>query len=180
MRETTSRGEAFEVLVNKYQGRLFSYALHLLRNREDAEETVQDALMKAYHAWPRFKARRHTSLSAWLLRITLNVARNRLRRKRVAQINIGRWSDSWHGAPEERATAATLLEDQITIDLVKRAIHDLPQHLVEAARLQLVEELTLSEIARRCSQPLGTVKSHVFRAKQYLRRLLKPTLGAAV
>lgn len=180
MRKTTANCQAFEALVERYQARLFSYALRLLRNREDAEEAVQDALMKAYRAWPDFNARRHTNLSAWLLKITLNVARNRLRKKCIAQINVGGSNDSWHGALVDRTTPDMALEEQVTIELVDRAIHDLPQHLLEPARLQFIEGLTLSEIAHRCSQPLGTVKSHVFRAKQRLRQLLAPTLGAAL
>lgn len=179
MPKTSGDCETFEALVERYQKRLFSYALGLLHNREDAEEAVQDALMKAYRAWPNFKPKRHTSLSAWLSRITLNVARNRLRKKRVAQINFGA-NEPWHGALADQTTPDMVFEDQSTIEFLDRAIRDLPQHLLEAARLQVIEGLTLSEIARRCSQPLGTVKSHVFRAKRRLRELLAPTLGAAL
>src|SRR5207253_10898988 len=74
----------FERLVCEYQDRLYGFALRLMSQREDAEEVVQDALVRAYRALKTYSAERirAMALRSWLYQITLNVARNRLRRKR--------------------------------------------------------------------------------------------------
>src|SRR5437660_5426440 len=76
---------AFESLVRTFQDRLFSFARRLSRNREDAEEVTQDTFVRAYRALKTYPGDRIRALAlqAWLYRITLNVARNRLRGKRA-------------------------------------------------------------------------------------------------
>ncbi|HET6318956.1 MAG TPA: sigma factor, partial [Chloroflexota bacterium] len=72
----------FEQLVRTFQDRLFGFALRLTNSRQDAEESVQDAFVRAYRAlegYPR-EQRQTLHLKAWLYRITLNVVRNRVRR----------------------------------------------------------------------------------------------------
>ena len=180
MRNTTKYCESFEAMVDKYQRRLYLYALQILRNHEDAEEAVQDAFVKAYRAWAKCDAEpsRYARLSAWFFKITLNVVRNRLRRKRIAQISVDELNElhPLHSVLEDRSSPDVILDRHSTFDLVERAIRDLPSHLLEAARLRFIEGLTHSEIAERCSQPVGTVKSHVCRARLLLRHVLEPAL----
>ena len=183
MRKETNYCETFEALVSRYQRRLYLYALRILHNREDAEEAVQDAFVKAHRAWTRGGAepRDYARLSPWFFKITLNVARNRLRRKRLVQITGDRLSDSrsWYRALEDRWSPDVILDHHVTRDLVEHAIDDLPSHLLEAARLRFIEGLTHSEIAEQRSQPVGTVKSQVSRARRALRQVLEPVLAAS-
>src|SRR5215204_5011396 len=81
---------AFESLVTAYQERIFRFALRYCGNREDAEETAQDAFVRAYRALQTYPPdrRRGLNLRAWLYTITLNVARNRVRRKRHRSVSI--------------------------------------------------------------------------------------------
>src|SRR5450756_2931684 len=80
----------FERLVREYQDRLYSLAHRLAGNPEDAEEIAQDAFVRAYRAMKTYPAERIRALSlkAWLYQITLNVARNRRRRKSQKFVSI--------------------------------------------------------------------------------------------
>ena len=73
-----------------YQDRLFSYALRLTARREDAEEVAQDAFVRAYRALATYPAERIRGLALrpWLYRITLNVARNRFRGKKLRTVSL--------------------------------------------------------------------------------------------
>ena len=171
---TAAASASFDALVTAYRRRLNRYALHLLKNREDAEEAVQDAFMRAYRDLEKqgTTVPDNTRTKAWLFKITLNVVRNRLRRKRLTQIvfDESNHSECWESALVDRIA---------TFALVERAICALPFHLLESARLRYIEGLTPTQIARRCSLPVGTVKSHVCRARRLLREVLQPTLRAA-
>ncbi|MHB8145248.1 MAG: RNA polymerase sigma factor, partial [Vulcanimicrobiaceae bacterium] len=80
----TTRTERFETIVDEYQRRLYGFALRMTGNREDAEEIVQDAFVRAYRALAKMspQQRAELRLQPWLYTITLNVTRNRLRSKR--------------------------------------------------------------------------------------------------
>jgi RNA polymerase sigma-70 factor (ECF subfamily) len=170
----------FEELVVAYRKRLYAYAVQLLRNREDAEEAVQDAFVRAYRAWDKMDPRPcdGARLRGWLFKITLNVVRNRFRKKHLAQVCIDELKDTQarHSSLEDHSSPDTLVDQHATFRLVQNAIHSLPAHLHEAANLRFIEDLTHPEIAERCSQPVGTIKSQVFRARLLLRAQLAPAL----
>ena len=169
----------FEEVVLTHHKRLFMYAFQILRNREDAEDVVQDAFVRAYRAWEKMDPKPWGArLRGWLFKITLNVARNRLRRKQFAQVRIDELNDShsWHSSLEDRSSPDTVLDQRTTFHLVEGAIRQLPPHLHQAARLRFIEEFSHPEIAEACAQPLGTIKSHVFRARLLLRAQLEPAL----
>ena len=85
----------FEPLVVAYQERIYRFALRYSGTREDAEETAQDAFVRAYHALQTYspERRRELNLRPWLYTIALNVARNRVRRKQhpSALIDVPSW-----------------------------------------------------------------------------------------
>lgn len=174
--KTEKYSENFETLVNTYQRRLYFYALRILRNHEDAEEAVQDAFMRVHRALSKSDTKRlhYARLSAWLFKITLNVVRNRLRRKRLEQISVDEGS---HSALQDRTSPDVILDRHTTIELTERAIRELPPYLLVAARLRFIDGLPHSEIAQRCLQPEGTVKANVFRAKRLLRQILAPAFA---
>lgn len=171
----------FEELVTKYQRRLYLYALRILRNHEDAEDAVQDAFVRAYRALAKGAAKPpdDARLTAWLFKITLNVARYRLHRKQLAQRRADEMSDSIfsQGALEDRSSPDVILDRHSTIDLIEHAIRELPLHLLGAAWPRFIEDLSHSEIAQRRSEPVGTVKSHVLRARRLLRQTLQPVFA---
>ena len=166
----------FERVVREYQRPLYGFARRIMLNREDAEEVVQDAFVRAYRALGAMPAniRDGIRLSPWLHTITLNVARNRLRKKHFQLVSL----DAMLAAdrrvpsapPEERPEAA--VERQITRELLESAILEVPQVLRDTARLRILDGLTHAEIAQRFCEPVGTIQSRVFRALRLIRGIL--------
>jgi len=151
-------------------------------NREDAEEIVQDAFVRAYRALGKMapEQRNELRLQPWLYTITLNVTRNRLRSKRPSSVALDALADpdallreSNEGPPQPE----TIVERNTEVALVEQALMQLPMHLRAAATLRFIEGRSHPEIAEILHQPIGTVKSHVHRAVRILRRILGPQIG---
>src|SRR5581483_10202512 len=87
--------DTFESIVDDYQRRLYGFALRMTGNREDAEEIVQDAFVRAYRALAKMGAEQRADLrlQPWLYTITLNVTRNRLRSKKPANVALDALAD---------------------------------------------------------------------------------------
>ncbi|HTX56042.1 MAG TPA: sigma-70 family RNA polymerase sigma factor [Candidatus Acidoferrales bacterium] len=174
--------QTFDQIVDDYQRRLYGFALRMTGNREDAEEIVQDAFVRAYRALGKMspEQRADLRLQPWLYTITLNVTRNRLRSKRPTSVALDALADpdallreSHDGPPRPE----TIVEQNAEVALVERALLQLPMHLRAAATLRFIEGRSHPEIAEILHQPIGTVKSHVHRAVRILRRILGPQIG---
>ncbi len=178
---------AFERLVRTFQDRLFSFARRLSRNREDAEEVAQDSFVRAYRALKTYPEDRIRSLAlqAWLYRITLNVARNRMRGKRARLVSIDNGGAEGEAArrawdsrddPGERPDSR-LERSQKRADIAS-LVATLPERYRAALILRYVEGLQLDEVAAVLKQPLGTAKSNVHRAVNLLRRAISDSRRA--
>src|SRR5215469_109476 len=115
--------ENFERIVDDYQRRLYGFALRMTGNREDAEEIVQDAFVRAYRALGKMspEQRDELRLQPWLYTITLNVTRNRLRSKRPSNVALDALADpdallrdSQEGPPQPE----TIVEQNAEVALV--------------------------------------------------------------
>jgi RNA polymerase sigma-70 factor, ECF subfamily len=178
--------ERFEEIVDEYQRRLYGFALRMTGNREDAEEIVQDAFVRAYRALAKMspEQRGELRLQPWLYTITLNVTRNRLRSKRPANVALDAMADAdavlrsslREGPPQPEK----IIEQNADMALVEQALLQLPMHLRAAATLRFIEGRSHPEIAEILDQPIGTVKSHVHRAVRILRRILGPQIGRII
>lgn len=174
--------ENFETIVDEYQRRLYGFALRMTGNREDAEEIVQDAFVRAYRALNKMDQaqRAELRLQPWLYTITLNVTRNRLRSKRPTNVALDALADpdallnETQGSPDQ---PEAIVERGTDMALVEQALLQLPMHLRAAATLRFIEGRSHPEIAEILDQPIGTVKSHVHRAVRILRRILGPQIG---
>mgnify|MGYP001262312966 CR=1 FL=1 len=173
----------FEDIVAEYQRRLYGFALRMTGNREDAEEIVQDAFVRAYRALGKMspEQRAELRLQPWLYTITLNVTRNRLRSKRPTNVALDALADPEAllrtARPDGPPQPEKLVEQHADMALVERALLQLPMHLRAAATLRFIEGRSHPEIAEILGQPIGTVKSHVHRAVRILRRILGPQIG---
>jgi RNA polymerase sigma-70 factor (ECF subfamily) len=165
----------FEKLVSHYQDRLFAFAYRITGNREDAEEVAQDAFVRAYRALKSYPGDRVRALSlrAWLYRITLNVARNKVRRKRHHFVSIGepdRADGHAFDAPADPETRPdSVLEKSQRRASLATLVAALPERYRSTLILRYVEGLRLEEVATILKQPLGTVKSNAHRAVVALR-----------
>ncbi len=174
--------EGFEHVVEDYQRRLYGFALRMTGNREDAEEIVQDAFVRAYRALAKMDSeqRAELRLQPWLYTITLNVTRNRLRSKRPTAVALDALADPdalLNETQEGPDQPEAIIERGADMVLVEQALLQLPMHLRAAATLRFIEGRSHPEIAEILDQPIGTVKSHVHRAVRILRRILGPEVG---
>lgn len=179
--------DRFDKIVDDYQRRLYGFALRMTGNREDAEEIVQDAFVRAYRALGKMsdEQRSELRLQPWLYTITLNVTRNRLRSKRPTNVALDALADAdallrGSAVREAPPQPEKIVEQQADMALVERALLQLPMHLRAAATLRFIEGRSHPEIAEILNQPIGTVKSHVHRAVRILRRILGPQIGKIV
>jgi RNA polymerase sigma-70 factor, ECF subfamily len=181
-KKTIAGVETFDRIVADYQRRLYGFALRMTGNREDAEEIVQDAFVRAYRALGKMspEQRGELRLQPWLYTITLNVTRNRLRSKRPTPVALDALADPdalLRGTSDGPARPEAIVEQNAEVALVENALLQLPMHLRAAATLRFIEGRSHPEIAEILHQPIGTVKSHVHRAVRILRRILGPQIG---
>ena len=169
----------FEQLVTTYQDRLFSFAHRLTGSREDAEEVAQDAFVRAYRALGTYPAERirAMALRAWLYQITLNVARNRFRGKKLKVVSLdhplpGSSDRTWEAADDEALRPDARYEESRKRADIASLVAGLPERYRAPLILRYVEGLRLEEVARVLKQPLGTAKSNVHRGVNALREAL--------
>lgn len=160
--------EAYAVLVGRYRDRFARYALHMLGTREDAEEALQDAFVRAYRALD--KCENPAQFETWLFTIVAN--RCRTRRSRRAR------HERTFVADDGRVTPA---HDERTLDrmawseAVQRALAQLDVDQREAFLLKYVEDLSYEEMAALTGIGVSALKMRVKRAAARLRTMLEDT-----
>ena len=168
--------EAFEVLVRRHQPRLFATAYHMVNRREDAEDVVQTAFVKAYRSLPSFRG--NSSFYTWLYRITVNVALNHLKRRRRREADS--LDDPDRGLERDPAYLELASSDDPGRDAhrtelrekLNAALAQLSEKHRTVVVLHDIEGLPHEEIARMTGASIGTVRSRLFYARQMLQGLL--------
>lgn len=183
--ERVQRGDkrAFELLVAKYQRKIFRLLSRLIRDPGEIEDVAQEAFIKAYRALPNFRG--DSAFYTWLYRIAINTAKNHL----VAQGRRAPTSTETEVEDAERMDDAGQLRDVDTPDsmllskrvgeAVNRAIDRLPEDLRTAIVLREIEGLSYEEIAESMNCPIGTVRSRIFRAREAIANELRPLLDTS-
>ena len=169
--------EAFAAEVMGFLQPLYATALRLTRNRADAEDLVQDTVVKAFRFADRFTP--GTNLKAWLFTILHNTWRNRRRdaAREAVDVDSTRLEEvaTQPGSAAETDTPERiLLRSTLDADL-QAALDDLPDAFRQAVWLRDVEEFSYAEIAEMLGVPIGTVMSRISRG----RRLLFEKLSSA-
>ena len=163
---------SFADLVGAYQRLVFGLALRVVADRADAEEVAQDTFARAYWALASYPSERVAAmrLRPWLARITLNLARNRLRRRpppaRPLEDGDGQPLAVAAPAAAEPAAVAERGQDR---ELLVELLAALPRGWREAVVLRHVEGLPYAEVAEVLGRPVGTVKAHAHRGVRQLR-----------
>ncbi|HEY0604545.1 MAG TPA: sigma-70 family RNA polymerase sigma factor [Herpetosiphonaceae bacterium] len=172
----TNVDRCFECLVLTYQDRLYSFALRLTHNAQDAEEIAQDAFVRAYRALAGYEPERIATLALrpWLYQIALNVFRNRVRSRQLPVLPL----DELGHDPEfvlvdqhERPDAA--LERVEREHELSALVGSLPERYRLAVVLRHVEGFGYGELAEMLCQPVGTIKANVHRGTKLLRAALE-------
>lgn len=180
--------DAYGQLVRMYDRRVFRIVNHITQNREDAEDVVQDAFLKAYQNIDRFQG--NSKFYTWLVRIAVNEALMKLRKRKTSRTvsmddeveteegSIPREFADWSPNPEQ------MYGSEETADILKKAIQGLPPNFRTVFVLRDVENLSTEETAQALELSVPAVKSRLLRARLQLReRLAKyfksPTDAAA-
>ncbi|MBA2537949.1 MAG: sigma-70 family RNA polymerase sigma factor [Actinobacteria bacterium] len=151
---------AFERLAERHQHRLFTLAARVLGSPDDAADAVQEALLRAWLALPRFRS--GSLFSTWLYRICVNAAHDQRSRRRAEPMEL----EDVTADPRDR-----FLEHELSGDL-QRALNELDETNRLAVVLYDVLGCSYAEIAEITSVPEGTVKSRIYRGRVELARQL--------
>src|SRR5262249_52320354 len=162
---------AFEQLVKRYDTRLFRIAQHVTHNREDAEDAVQEAFLKAFRNLSKFQEK--AQFSTWLIRITVNESLMKLRKQRYTR-EVPIETDShekiesvdWSPNPEQLYRTSELR------NILRSQLQELPPSLRVAFILRDIEGLSSDETARVLQLSVDAVKARLWRARLKLRQLL--------
>lgn len=177
--------QAFDQLVELHAPAIFNLALRVTRCREDAEDCVQEAFLRAYAGLRSFRG--EAAFSTWLYRVALNVAREQAKRARRQPLRASDLSahDPEGAAPEleeiARRSSPQPTPDQAAVAdqrrrILLRALDTLPDHQREVIALYDLQGLSYEEIAHVLRIRVGTVKSRLNRARLALRETLRPHL----
>jgi RNA polymerase sigma-70 factor (ECF subfamily) len=162
---------------------LYRRAIRMSRNHADAEDLVQEAVMRAYAHFDSFRS--GTNLNAWLLRILTNtyISGYRQKRHQPVQYSTEHLTDQYLTQANARSVASALRSaEDYALDLlpdnnIKAAMQALPRQFREVVYLADVEGLRYKEIAALTNTPCGTVVSRLHRGRQQLRTLLGGGVG---
>lgn len=156
--------EAYEELVDTYGNRLLRTCYLILKDKEEAEDVVQETFIKIFQNIPRF--REDSGLYTWIYSIALNISRDRLRKKKV---NLS-LEDEWLGENHVEIVA----EKNMDREEVREELFAMNILYREVLVLFYFEELSIKEISYLLSEKEGTIKSKLSRGRSLLRkRLLK-------
>jgi RNA polymerase sigma-70 factor (ECF subfamily) len=165
--------DAFRVIVQRCNQRLFRIARGVLRDDAEAEDALQEAYVRAFARFDSFRG--ESSLFTWLARITLNEARGRLRRRRptveLDEAESGGQVIAFpSGAPaEDPETHAARAQMR---RLIERAVDELPEAFRVVFILRELDQLSVEETAEALELPAATVKTRLHRARRQLRETL--------
>ena len=167
--------DAFGKLMLEYQSKIYRLARRMTETDEDAEDVLQEAFIKAYKSLTGFKG--ESKLSTWLYRITVNLALMKLRRKKLDSVSLDEPISTEEGGVRREIEDGSLdpLEELIeseSMDVLDRAIDELPKNYRAAFVLRHVEGLSTEETARILGISVPAVKSRLHRTRLALKEKL--------
>ena len=162
-------GDAYAVLVDRYQRMAYTVACRMLGDAETANDIAQESFITAYSALRQFRFR--SKFSSWLVSIVLNKCRDHLRahRETVSVDAIAEVRATGRPDPEQEASAHE------TADAVQRALDTLPPDYREIIILKHIEELAYGEIAEILGVSIPALKVRAYRGRELLKQALAGT-----
>jgi len=162
-----NKSELFDKFYKEYREKLYSVALRMVNNHEDAFDIVQESFVKAYQKWGKFRA--EAKFYTWIYRIVINLSYDYIRKRKKEKV----------GEVEENIFKSEKLESDKMVILrdikneIQKEIENLTPKQKSIFILKTYEELQYKEIARILKSREGTVKATYFQTVQKLRKNLK-------
>ncbi len=167
---------AYKKLVDKYERAIYFHILKMIRDKNQVEDLVQETFVKAFDNLNSYST--NYAFSTWLYRIATNHTIDYLRKKKLKTLSIDepmktRDGDMEMQLPDEDASTDRSVIRKQRQQMVRQAIEDLPPKYRKVIQMRHMEEKSYQEIADVLDKPLGTVKAHIFRAREMLYKELK-------
>ncbi len=165
---------AYTELVNRYRDRLMTFVYRFVSDMEQAEDIVQDALVKVYTHKHYYKE--VAKFSTWVYTIAGNLAKTELRkrkRRQTSSLSTLGLDNKDYELPSVELETGEYIQGEYTEKKIQEAIKSLPLHFRTVIILRDIQELSYEEISNIVSVPLGTVKSRINRARLQLQEALK-------
>src|SRR5216683_501817 len=172
---TASKGgdqDAFAQLVQRYQRRVFNLVYRMLQQYEEANETTQETFLAAWQGLPAFRG--DARFATWLYRIAYNCSLKQLeQRKRDRALQDAIQAEQLLMYTDDSESAESVLEAHDRQSIVHEQLSSLPAKYRIVLILRHLQEMTYEEIAETLTMPIGTIKTHLFRARNLLKDRLE-------
>jgi len=179
--EAAKQGDsrAFDVLVLRYQSRVFKIVARFVRDPSEILDVCQEVFIKTYRALDKFRG--DSSFYTWLYRIAINTSKNYIisQGRHLPNIELGITDMErflTRNVPKETGTPERLMMRDEIEHIVYDTIDHLPTELRKAIMLREIEGLSYEEIADMMHCPVGTVRSRIFRARAAIDKCVQPLL----
>lgn len=172
--------QAFDLLVVKYQHKIFAIISRFIKDSAEVHDVAQEAFIKAYRALGNFRG--DSAFYTWLYRIAINTAKNHLvsRGRRPPAHDVDVEDAEFYSGAEGLRDISTpeneLMKEQLE-KVVYAAIKELPEDLRTAVTLREMDGMSYEEIAQVMSCPVGTVRSRIFRAREAIDKQIAKLVG---
>ncbi len=182
--ERVQKGDkrAFDMLVIKYQHKIYSIIGRYVRDQAEVQDVAQEAFIKAYRALDKFRG--ESAFYTWLYRIAINTAKNHLvsRSRRPPASDVEVDEAEFYSGSDLLKDADTPESNLLCAEIQKAvdgAIRELPEDLRSAVTLREMEGLSYEDIAAIMDCPVGTVRSRIFRAREAIDKTIQPLLSSS-
>lgn len=172
--DASKRGDqdAFAQLVQRYQRRTFNLAFRILQQYDEASEITQETFLAAWQGLPSFRG--DARFPTWLYRIAYNCSLKQLeQRKRDRALQDAIQAEQLLMHADDGESADTVLEAHDRQSMVHEQLSRLPAKYRVVLILRHLQEMTYEEIAETLTMPIGTIKTHLFRARSLLKERLE-------
>ncbi len=167
---------AYDALMNKYRKALYHHINRMVRDKQEIDDLVQESFIKAFSALESYSAQ--FAFSTWLYKIATNHTIDYLRKKKLRTFSIDKPVQTREGELEYELPDTTYRPDRHIVEdqqrqIIQDAIDALPPKYHRVIVMRHQQEKSYEEIALELDLPLGTVKAHIFRARELLNKYLR-------
>jgi len=168
-------GDAYAALVARYEDLVYTVAVRVIGDEDDARDVAQETFIRAHRALPRFRG--DSKFSSWLYRIAVNRALTHLKRNRRRGISVdidgtNAVESSALDPPRQQDPGQRVVDEEFRLS-VRSAVAELPPKYRAVVALFYLEERSYKEVTEILGIPMGTLKTHLHRARQLLREKLE-------